>query len=45
MRTRFAELSAEELRDFEMALRDIGQRAAGLMGESQPYLGSKKRQQ
>src|SRR5229473_2658964 len=31
MRRVFSELSAEELRDFEMALKRIGKRAAGLM--------------
>jgi MarR family transcriptional regulator, 2-MHQ and catechol-resistance regulon repressor len=33
MRRVFSELSAEELRDFEVALKRIGKRAAGLMGE------------
>lgn len=34
MRRVFSELSAEELRDFEMALKRIGKRAAGLMEKS-----------
>jgi len=34
MRLVFSELSAEELRDFEMALKRIGKRAAGLMEKS-----------
>jgi len=34
MRQVFSELSAEELRDFEMALKRIGKRAAGLMEKS-----------
>ena len=31
MRRAFSELSAEELRDFEMALKRVGKRAAALM--------------
>jgi MarR family 2-MHQ and catechol resistance regulon transcriptional repressor len=34
MRRVFSELSAEELRDFEMALKRIGKRAAGLLEKS-----------
>jgi hypothetical protein len=34
MRLVFSELSAKELRDFEMALKRIGKRAAGLMEKS-----------
>jgi hypothetical protein len=34
MRRVFSELSAGELRDFEMALKRIGKRAAGLMKKS-----------
>jgi DNA-binding MarR family transcriptional regulator len=34
MRRIFSELSAEELRDFEMSLKRIGKRAAGLMEKS-----------
>ena len=46
MRRVFSELSAEELRDFEMALKRIGKRAAGLMeissGESRVEEGDQQ---
>jgi MarR family 2-MHQ and catechol resistance regulon transcriptional repressor len=45
MRRVFSELSAEELHDFEMALKRIGKRAAGLTGKSSGVSRIEKREQ
>jgi MarR family transcriptional regulator, 2-MHQ and catechol-resistance regulon repressor len=45
MRKVFSELSAEELRDFEMALKRIGKRAAGLMEKGSVVSRVKERDQ